>query len=482
MIFKLCSFTVLAILLASQALAINLGNVANNIAGIDTFGTPVGNYGAVSIGNNEISGGTLSDLVGGGGNAVTVCFPNILAPEAASFTMTAVGCSGAGTQTVPITASNAQQVCSDLQSLNQGCNWRNQACTHNGSPGNSFDIVGPFLCNLSHWEFLTGTVPAAPSTVNITDVTDLDAADVDYFSIRIGGTLVEANAVSFSSVSNRTQLEVVLENLSGLFNVTLSGNTFTFTTTSTGPITITGLALEFITPATFASVDITGITDAIANTANGFNIRLNSSNANTSGLDFSTVTNGNQLAALLNTVSGVGVSYSGATDTIGIIASAAGNMVFSNIALASIPELGGNGNPLEYTKKFPAVIIDNSFTSGPDGSENYIIINAIIWLDTVTDFELLDFTPSSGISGSYNDATGVLSLTGNATRTQYINLLKTVTYSNMSIDKNPETRQVMFELQDAHHKSNRFTRPINLLAKNFPWILFTPIPNLPTSN
>ncbi|MBU0944410.1 MAG: hypothetical protein KKE53_08145 [Proteobacteria bacterium] len=244
----------MSVLFALPAHAINVGSEANNTPGLDAFGTPVGVYGAVDLGNNEQSGDTLGDLVGSGGNAATVCFPDILAPEAASFTMTASGCSGAGTQTASISASNASQVCDDLSALNQGCSWRNEACTHNGSPGGMFDIVGPFLCTLDHWEFFTGTVTAAPSTVDITEVTEAEASIVDYFTLTVGGTQVEANAASFSAVTNSIQLESVLEGLSTLFDVTLSGTTLTFTTTATGPIALTDLHLEFSTPASIATV------------------------------------------------------------------------------------------------------------------------------------------------------------------------------------------------------------------------------------
>ncbi|MBU1060093.1 MAG: hypothetical protein KJ804_17450 [Proteobacteria bacterium] len=117
-----------------------------------------------------------------------------------------------------------------------------------------FDIVGPFLCTLDHWEFFTGTVTAAPSTVDITEVTEAEASIVDYFTLTVGGTQVEANAASFSAVTNSIQLESVLEGLSTLFDVTLSGTTLTFTTTATGPIALTDLHLEFSTPASIATV------------------------------------------------------------------------------------------------------------------------------------------------------------------------------------------------------------------------------------
>src|SRR5690606_30621919 len=58
----------------------------------------------------------------------------------------------------------------------------------------------------------------------------------------------------------------------------------------------------------------------------------------------------------------------------------------------------------------------------------------------ITDFvtgDVLSFNEQSGISGSYSAATGVLTLSGTATKTQYEAALRSITYSTMH--DNPET-------------------------------------------
>src|SRR5690606_7041336 len=59
---------------------------------------------------------------------------------------------------------------------------------------------------------------------------------------------------------------------------------------------------------------------------------------------------------------------------------------------------------------------------------------------TVTDFvsgDLLNFTNQNGITGSYDAATGILTLTGTATAAQYQAALRSITFSSTS--DNPAT-------------------------------------------
>ncbi len=61
----------------------------------------------------------------------------------------------------------------------------------------------------------------------------------------------------------------------------------------------------------------------------------------------------------------------------------------------------------------------------------------------------LQFTPAGAISGNYNSATGILTLTGTATKAVYVNVLKAVAYNNTSQNPDPTPRTLLFQVQDA---------------------------------
>lgn len=106
------------------------------------------------------------------------------------------------------------------------------------------------------------------------------------------------------------------------------------------------------------------------------------------------------------------------------------------ITIAEAPVLStGGGSARIYVEDGPAVEIGGGITI-TDG-DSITLGGATI---TITDFltgDLLGFTNQNGIAGSYNAATGVLALSGTATRAQYQAALRTVVYS--STNPNPAT-------------------------------------------
>ena len=62
--------------------------------------------------------------------------------------------------------------------------------------------------------------------------------------------------------------------------------------------------------------------------------------------------------------------------------------------------------------------------------------------------DVLGFTNQNGITGSYNAATGVLTLTGTATLANYQTALRSVTYSNSSDNPSTATRTISFQVND----------------------------------
>ena len=75
----------------------------------------------------------------------------------------------------------------------------------------------------------------------------------------------------------------------------------------------------------------------------------------------------------------------------------------------------------------------------------------------------LAFTNQLGITGSYNDTTGVLTLTGTASVADYQAALRTVTYENESDTPTDADRTVSFQVTDLEgDASNVATRDIDV--------------------
>ncbi len=68
--------------------------------------------------------------------------------------------------------------------------------------------------------------------------------------------------------------------------------------------------------------------------------------------------------------------------------------------------------------------------------------------------DVLGFSDQNGIAGSYNAATGVLVLTGQASVTQYQAALQSVSYFNSSDNPSGQTRTISYQVNDGSAQSN----------------------------
>jgi len=82
--------------------------------------------------------------------------------------------------------------------------------------------------------------------------------------------------------------------------------------------------------------------------------------------------------------------------------------------------------------------------------------------------DVLLFTNQNGISGTYNPATGVLSLAGSATVAQYQNALASVRYNNTDQSPNTATRQIRFVVNDGQLNSNAYVVNVAVVDVNDP--------------
>ena len=126
---------------------------------------------------------------------------------------------------------------------------------------------------------------------------------------------------------------------------------------------------------------------------------------------------------------------------------------------------------LTYTEDTPtenhADAIAPNLTVGDVDDAN--VAGATVTLATVASGDDLVFTNQNGITGSYNSGTGVLTLSGSATKADYQAALRSVRYRTTSEDPDETQRTVTFRIDDGHSStnlSNQVTRRIDVVAVN----------------
>lgn len=125
------------------------------------------------------------------------------------------------------------------------------------------------------------------------------------------------------------------------------------------------------------------------------------------------------------------------------------------------------GSNLDYTEgDSPTAITSTIAISDVD---NTVLDSAKITISSnyLSSEDELAFADAGGITGSWNSATGVLFLSGNATLAQYQTALRSVTYENTNTT-NPNTalRQIDFLVNDWDDASNTISRNVNVIAVN----------------
>ena len=112
--------------------------------------------------------------------------------------------------------------------------------------------------------------------------------------------------------------------------------------------------------------------------------------------------------------------------------------------------------------------IDTGLTVTDADSANLASATVSITGNYVTGEDVLGFATQNGITGSFNAATGVLTLTGSATVANYQTALRSVTYANSSTNPSTSARTVSVVVNDGTASSNTATRSITVAAVNDP--------------
>jgi hypothetical protein len=120
----------------------------------------------------------------------------------------------------------------------------------------------------------------------------------------------------------------------------------------------------------------------------------------------------------------------------------------------SAPVISGVDNVANYTENGPSVIIDPAVTlSDLDSTQlNQAKISIIENLNSPED--VLVYSTLNGISGSYDNSSGILTLSNTATLAQYKQALESVKYQNSSENPNTGTRKISFVVRDTSDTSS----------------------------
>lgn len=137
------------------------------------------------------------------------------------------------------------------------------------------------------------------------------------------------------------------------------------------------------------------------------------------------------------------------------------------IAINSTPTLSGiTSGTLAYTEGDGAVNIISAITIADLDDTNIESAAIEITGNYINGEDILDFVDAGGISGSWDDITGILTLSGTATLDQYETALQNVTFENISSDPVSLARLVSFTVSDGENSSNTESRGISVTPTN----------------
>ncbi|HEX8121943.1 MAG TPA: Ig-like domain-containing protein [Solirubrobacteraceae bacterium] len=122
-----------------------------------------------------------------------------------------------------------------------------------------------------------------------------------------------------------------------------------------------------------------------------------------------------------------------------------------------------------YTENDPAVAVDPGLTAADVDSPQLAGATVAISSGFAAGEDVLAFADLGGITGAYDDTTGVLTLSGAASPDDYALALQSVTYENSSEDPSGATRTVTFRVDDGavfNSLSNEVTRDVAVTPVN----------------
>ena len=124
------------------------------------------------------------------------------------------------------------------------------------------------------------------------------------------------------------------------------------------------------------------------------------------------------------------------------------------------PVLSDAGETIGY--RAGSVVIDSTLTIADGDDTNMESATIAITGNFINGEDVLAFTNANGITGSYDAATGVLTLTGSATKADYEAALESITYTNSSDTPTEGAKTISWTINDGESDSNTVTSTINV--------------------
>ena len=134
------------------------------------------------------------------------------------------------------------------------------------------------------------------------------------------------------------------------------------------------------------------------------------------------------------------------------------------VSLNQIPVVTTTGSTLAYTENGATTAVDSALTVSDSDSPNLSGATVSITSGFASGQDTLAFADQSGITGSWNIATGVLTLSGSASVASYQAALRSITYVNTAEQPSTATRTVSFAVTDGLGTSTAATRNISVAS------------------
>lgn len=151
------------------------------------------------------------------------------------------------------------------------------------------------------------------------------------------------------------------------------------------------------------------------------------------------------------------------------------------VAVNTPAVLAGGGNTLAYSEGDPATVVNGAITVSDPDDTHLEGATVAISAGLVASEDRLELTAVHGISGTYDPATGILTLTGRATVAEYQAALRTVTYRNVNATTPATTdRTVSFVVDDGDDRSNAVTTTVTVTGVPDAPVVTTSAGNAPT--
>jgi RHS repeat-associated protein len=148
-------------------------------------------------------------------------------------------------------------------------------------------------------------------------------------------------------------------------------------------------------------------------------------------------------------------------------ANSVSNNPTTTLTVKSPPAISDVNNVANYTENAAPVTIDSTITITDGDSANLNQATVSLTTNFNSSQDSLVYSTVNGITGSYNSGTGVLTLSGVATKVQYEQALESVQYQNSSEDPSTATRTISFVVRDTdNYSSSPDTTTLTVTAVN----------------